>query len=301
MKTLLITGTTGFIGKNLLKLIEKNYSKKYKVVLLSSNVTNSKYTTVDHKNYTFSKDDFIQNSIFNIDIVLHIGAFTPKSSKEANNIQKSNDNIINTKYLIDNLPNIPEKFIFTSTLDVYGNTNNQIIDENCTTIPLTMYGWSKLYCENMIESWAKEQEIVFQVLRVGHIYGKGEESYKKVIPETIKKLKSGINPQIFGKGEEKRSFMHVDDVCRLILKSIESERYLGPINLCSSNSYKIKDVIQMLLEISGNKKLSIDYITNDNPSIDFVFNTEKMHRLLGSEEVELKDGLTEEYKGESIT
>ena len=61
--------------------------------------------------FTFNKQD----------LVLHIGAFTPKSGIEANDINKSNANIFNTKYLLDNLPNFPEKFIFLSTLDVYGN------------------------------------------------------------------------------------------------------------------------------------------------------------------------------------
>ncbi|MFX4253329.1 NAD-dependent epimerase/dehydratase family protein, partial [Aliarcobacter butzleri] len=120
--------------------------------------------------------------------------FTPKSGIEANDINKSNANIFNTKYLLDNLPNFPEKFIFLSTLDVYGKIET-IIDESSFTNPLTMYGWSKLYCEKLLENWSKENNIILQILRIGHIYGKGEKAYKKVIPITIQKLKNGENPQ----------------------------------------------------------------------------------------------------------
>lgn len=291
-KVLLLTGTTGFIGQNLLKFIESNYKNDYEIVLLSSSI-NENYKTVLHKNYTFNKQDFEKNGILKIDLVLHIGAFTPKSVLEANDINKSNANIFNTKYLLDNLPNLPEKFIFLSTLDVYGKIET-IINESMVTNPLTMYGWSKLYCEKLLENWSRENNIILQILRIGHIYGKGEEAYKKVIPVTIQKLKNEESPDIFGTGEEKRSFLHVDDVSNLIMKSILLQKYEGVINLCSSNSYTIKNIVEMLLDISG-KHIDINYIKTENRGIDFVFNTSKMNQLLGYEEVNIKEGLKNEY------
>lgn len=291
-KVLLLTGITGFIGSNLLKFIKKEYEDNYEIVLLSS-VENQECKTIVHKNYTFTKNDFYKKNIKKIDTVIHIGAFIPKSGLEANDIEKSNQNIVNTKYLIDNLPNIPSKFIFLSTIDVYGKIETKI-DENCTTNPLSMYGWSKLYCEKMIENWAIDNKVTIQILRIGHIYGKGEEAYKKVIPVTIQKLKNGENPQILGAGDEKRSFLHVDDVSNLIMKSIELQKYEGVINLCSSNSHTIKNIVEMLVEIST-KKVQIDYIETENRGIDFEFDTSKMNKLLGYEKVNIKEGLKNEY------
>lgn len=294
-KTLLITGSTGFIGQNLLKFIESKFENKYNIVLLSSSM-HDKYKTVLHKNYSFVKNDFEEQGIKNIDIIIHVGAFTPKSSSEANDIEKSNANIFNTNYLLKNLPALPSKFIFLSTIDVYGKIES-IIDEAYFPNPISMYGWSKLYCEKMIENWAAHNQVIFQILRVGHIYGKGEEAYKKVIPVTIQKLKDGKSPQIFGTGDEKRSFLHVDDVCYLIIKSISLEKYEGVINLCSSKSYTIKEIVEMLINISK-KDLTIDYVETQNRGIDFVFDTPKMNRLLGCETVLIEDGLKDEYQGE---
>ncbi|MFY4787733.1 NAD-dependent epimerase/dehydratase family protein [Aliarcobacter butzleri] len=291
-KVLLLTGTTGFIGQNLLKFIELNYKSDYEIVLLSSYI-NENYKTVLHKNYTFNKQDFEKNGILKIDLILHIGAFIPKSGIEANDINKSNANIFNTKYLLDNLPNFPEKFIFLSTIDVYGKIET-IINESSETNPLTMYGWSKLYCEKLLENWSKENNIILQILRIGHIYGKGEKAYKKVIPVTIEKLKDEKNPQIFGTGNEKRSFLHVDDASNLIMKSIELQKYEGVINLCSSNPYTIKNIVEMLVEIST-KEVQIDYIETENRGIDFEFDTSKMNKLLGIEKINIKDGLADEY------
>ncbi|WP_333804617.1 NAD-dependent epimerase/dehydratase family protein [Sulfurospirillum sp.] len=291
-KTLLITGATGFIGKHLLECLEKNYADKYDIVLLSS-TSHDVFKTVLHNDYTFTKDDFHQIGIIHINIVLHIGAFIPKSGPEANNIKESNSNISNTKYLLDHLPNIPSKFIFLSTIDVYGAMDT-IIDEYKQPTPLTMYGWSKLYCEKMIESWALDNKVVIQLLRVGHIYGKGEEAYKKVIPVNLQRIKNGENPQIFGSGKEKRSFLHVDDVCNLIIKSLDLERYEGVINLCSNKSYTIKEIIELLLKIT-NSNLKIEYKQSHLQGIDYVFDTSKMNQLLGYEQVSIEDGLKDEY------
>lgn len=292
MKTLLISGTTGFIGKNILKFIKANYETRYKIFLLSSRI-DTNYETILHNNYTFTKNNFLTKNIDKIDLVLHIGAFTPKSSTEANDIEKSNTNILNTKYLLDNLPNTPSKFIFLSTLDVYGKIET-VISESSATNPLTMYGWSKLYCEKMLEVWANENKVILQLLRVGHIYGKGEEAYKKVIPLTIQRLKDGLSPQLYGTGDEKRSFLHVDDMSNLIMKSMELQKFEGVINLCSSNSNTIKEIVEMLIEISK-KNIEIDYVKTNNRGIDFEFNTSKMNDLLGFEKVNIIDGLTNEY------
>ena len=292
MKTLLITGTTGFIGKNILTYIRENFKDKFNIVLLSS-CDNTEYKTVLHNNYTFNTDTFLHQGIKKIDIVLHIGAFIPKSGAEGNDIDKSNSNIINTKYLLDNLPNIPDKFIFLSTIDVYGKNDN-VIDEKCIPKPLSMYGWSKLYCEKLIEEWALMNDAICQILRVGHIYGKGEEAYKKIIPVSIKKIKNGESPQIFGRGNEKRSFLHVDDACRFIIASISLDKYEGVINLCSAFAYSIKEIIEMLIKIS-NQNFNIEFIPSNHKSIDFNFDIRKMNELLGTEKITIEEGLRDEY------
>lgn len=291
-KILLITGSTGFIGKHILKHLENNYADMYDIVLLSS-ISHDFFKTVLHNDYTFSKNDFYKIGINHIDIILHIGAFIPKSGTEANDIEKSNSNVFSTKYLLDNLPNTPSQFIFLSTIDVYGKIDT-IISEKSQVSPLTMYGWSKLYCEKMLESWALEHNVTIQILRVGHIYGQGEEAYKKVIPVAIKKIKNGGNPQILGSGEEKRSFLHVKDVCHFIMKSLELKTYEGIINLCSSKSYSIREIIEILLKIA-NSNLQIEYKQIQGKGIDLVFDASKMNKLLGYEQINIEEGLSSEY------
>lgn len=292
MINLLLTGVNGFIGGNIIKYIDEQGLNKYRIILLSSSPVEG-YITILHKGYTFTKQDFCKYKIEKIDVVLHMGAFAPKSALEANNIKKSNENIVNTKHILDNLPNIPTKFIFLSAIDIYGKTDI-VVNEETTPNPLTMYGWSKLYNEKMLENWAVQHGVCLQILRIGHIYGCGEQAYKKLIPVTIQKLKKGERPQIIGDGNVKRSFLHVNDVCRFIMKAILLDKYYGVINLCSFRAYKIKEIIDILIE-SSQKNIDIDFIQSKDKEFNSIYDVSKMNRLLGFEKINIRDGLLHEY------
>ena len=236
----------------------------------------------------------MEQGVSKIDIVMHLGAFTPKSFLESNNISKSLSNINNTIYLCENLPNTPKKFIFTSTLDVYSSVEGSIT-EGTPTIPQSLYGQSKLFCEKMLEQWSTENGVVLQILRVGHIYGRGEDSYKKIIPATIKAILAGQKPIVFSAGSELRSFLNVTDCCNLILKAIELEEYKQPINLVSEQPISVLALVNMIVEISK-QNVEVEIIRQNNYTRDFIFDNTKMKANLGVETISLRTGLEEEYE-----
>lgn len=195
--------------------------------------------------------------------------------------------------MIDNLPNNPSKFIYISSTSIYSNKSN-IIDESSDEIPESIYGYSKLYCEKMIEKYCITNNIRYQILRVGPIYGAGEESYRRLIPITLKRLGENKSPIVMNNGSVIRSFIHVSDVSYLILKALNLKAYFGPINIVTNQGYKIMDLIQLCIAISK-RNVKPELIYSEMDYRDQCFNNEKMQKLLGSEHVQIKDGLYEEY------
>jgi len=294
LKTLLITGATGYIGQHLLRLLQSSpLSAHYHVVALSS-VPLTGTTTVLHKGYTFTQDDFITQGITHVDVVIHAGAFTPKSGAEANHIDECNSNILRTKYLLDHIPGKPAKVIFLSTLDVYAITG-QVIDENTSTQPVSLYGWSKLYGEKLIETWGQQNNVDVQVLRIGHIYGPGEAHYQKLIPVTIKNVLNNIAPVVINGGHDQRSFLYITDCVKIIMAAVALPTSEGVINVTSSLSYTTSEIVTMIMELSG-KKIEPVHLAKDIPARHLVFNNTKMRQLLGDETTTLREGLKEEVK-----
>ncbi|MDY4721981.1 MAG: NAD(P)-dependent oxidoreductase [Clostridium paraputrificum] len=294
MNNILVTGANGFIGKSFLnKLKGDKLFDDDNIILLSSNKIDGDICIL-HKNYNFKKEDFYENGIEHVDILVHIGAFIPKNFKEKDNIEKSISNINNTMYLLNNLPSIPKKIIFLSTIDIYGDTN-EIIDENKIPQPDSQYGMSKLFCEKMLEVWCNERNVILQILRIGHIYGIGEEKYGKLIPSVMKNIISNERPVIYSDGNEKRSFLHVDDCCRLIIKSFDLNTSMGPINIVSNKARKIVEIVNDIIDISG-KNIEPKILKNKVETKNLVFDNKKMESILGKEKILFYKGLKEEYE-----
>jgi nucleoside-diphosphate-sugar epimerase len=290
---ILITGASGFIGEHFLRLInrEKIFADE-NIVLLSSRKI-SGYSCILHNNYTFSKDDFIEAGIDHVDIVFHLGSSVPKNSREygIEYAYKYIMNIRNTIHLFENLPNIPQKFIFISSTDIYGfDRKDYTIDENSPLSFENMYGASKVMCEKYLEEKANSNNFVLQILRLSPIYGPGEDKvYSKIVSTFIKQIISGQQVNVFSDGSDVRSMLFVEDCCRSILEASYLNEYIGPVNIASSQSITVKMLAELVCSICGAKP-NIKYGTG-NTTHRNIFDNSKMKHYFNLPETNIKDGL----------
>ena len=288
---ILLTGASGFIGKHLLLQLIKKYGKSNVIALTSRPIDECNY--ILHNNFQLDPDFLINHGYANIKTIIHAGAFTPKNGSQANDVNLSNSNIYSTEKLLNlTLPYV-QNFIFLSTLDVYDN--DEIISENSPENPISLYGFSKLYCEKMVEQWGIKNNKVTQILRIGHVYGPGEEAYQKIIPISINKILNKESLQIWGTGNELRSFIYINDVVNAIISSLEITVGLGIINLVSNQSISINDLIVKLIKISKEEVEIINIPTNLS-SRSLVFDNTKMINWLLKKETNLDNGLNEEFE-----
>lgn len=290
MLNILLTGATGFIARHLAQKLRKN--SNYNVILLTSSLIEG-YTCILHKKYSFTIRDFEAAGITRIDYLIHLGAFIPKSGADADDIVRCNLNIENTKYLLENIPMPVKKIVYISTTDVYGK-HIGIIDEETMPNPQSLYALSKLYCEKIVQKIAEENGVLVQILRIGHVYGPGEDKYKKFIPVAIRTIKEKLTIDIFTTGEEKRAFLYIEDCCSFIVKAMELKENYGIFNLTSSYSYSIRDIAKILSSFS-NDKVIINIQNRIQNTLDFEFDTTKRELYLGEEQISIEDGLRNEY------
>ena len=288
---ILLTGASGFIGKHLLNELVRVFGKELILAFTSAPLDGAQYLL--HNDYNFEVDYFVKSGYgTQIQTIIHAGAFTPKSSKDANDVVNCTSNITNANKLLQaNLPNL-KKIIYLSTLDVYGPA--EIISESSQLEPASLYGESKLYVEKMIEAWANANNKIYQILRVGHVYGPGEEAYQKIIPLTIQKILHKQPLQIWGTGREIRSFIYIKDVVTAIINTLKLDLDGVVINLVSSQKINIAELVEKIVVLSG-EHIVPEIIPTAAPGRDFIFNNDKMKKLLISNETSLDEGLLEEW------
>jgi UDP-glucose 4-epimerase len=286
---ILLTGASGFIGSNILSELIRNYGKENIVVLSSIEIPG--INCLLHHQYTFTSDFFVENGFGAIDTIIHAGAFIPKKNSDSNNIVSCNSSIFSAEKIIEsNLPKL-KKFILLSTIDVYDAKG--VINEDSIINPSSLYGFSKLYTEKIVEFSCKAKFVDFQILRIGHVYGPGEEKYHKIIPLCISKILNNEPIQIFGRGDRLRSFIYIDDVVRAIINSISIGKTNEVINIVGGVSISIYDLIQLIAKVSKFNPI-IEFLPELGNDRDLIFDNSKMVNLLNIKEVSLSNGLDQE-------
>ena len=288
---IVITGTSGFIGSHLLQTARAVYGDK--VTSFSSRPSTGPqiiYTNRADFNLTAAETTLIEGT----DVLIHAGAFIPKCGIEADKIESCNSNIVFTAKLLALPWRNLKKIIFLSTTDVYTKSDN-VISEATLTEPATLYGMSKLYCERIMSLYAAERGIDIQILRIGHVYGPGEDQYAKVIPKTIERIITGGDVEIWGQGKELRSFIFISDVVKAILSAINLLEQPGVINVVSGNAISIRDLLEKLVLIGG-RQTKIVQRGFFGASHSLLFDNTKLKQHLLAHERDFTTGLEIEFR-----
>lgn len=284
-KTFLVTGATGFLGSHLADRLRQIPDSR--LILLSRGPGPARRS--DRETWVTASLPELDTATWHdaglevVDVVFHLGAFTPKSPSEADDRARVyDDNLIGTRALIESLPAPPGVFLLASTLDVYAPPGEGVVlSEDSPLGPTSLYGASKLFCERLVAGWARGAGCRHAVLRYGHVYGPGEASYRKLIPETIRQLLRGEPPVLYGDGSALRDYLYVGDAVEATLRAAATDLSgVGPVNIVRGESRSIRDVVTILAGIThfGGE---VEYREGSPAGLSLRFDAGRMRASLG--------------------
>jgi GDP-4-dehydro-6-deoxy-D-mannose reductase len=227
MSKILITGSTGFVGKNLLpKLINLGYD----VIQLSS------------KDGDIAKQETWIN-LPQTEIVIHLASKTSVPESWTKSYDYINCNLMGTVNALNYCKQHNSKLIFISSY-LYGNPDQLPIDENASLKPTNPYALSKLLSEQACEYYSKSENIKIVILRPFNIFGPGQ-SNNYLIQFIISQLETSniikVKDLI-----PKRDYIYIDDFTDAIVKSLTLNSNFNIFNIGSGQSYSVKEVIDII-------------------------------------------------------
>jgi dTDP-glucose 4,6-dehydratase len=313
-KKILITGGSGFIGTNLV-----NYLSKKKHIIINIDYQSYASTKEDFKKIKYKKKYFFyklnlynKNKIKFIlnkhqpDYIIHLAA----QSHVDRSIESPGNFIFNNiKSIINFLNAIKEyqseqnkkiKIINISTDEVYGSIKKGSASENNTIITNSPYSASKASSDHIIQAYATTYNIKFMTLRLCNNYGP-YQFIEKFIPNSIRKLVEGDQITIYGKGNNIREWIYVEDSCKIIEKMIYKFQSNETYNVGSGIEKKNIDIAKKIIEIFYNKKndilKKIEFVS-DRPGHDFRYsiNIKKLQKKINFKFTPINVGLTKTLK-----
>lgn len=232
----LITGASGFIGKN----IQESFKNKYKLI----NISTSK-----DKNYVkISKNfDDIHEKLQNVEIdcIIHLASVIPKNFLETN----FKDGFLPNAVMFDNLYNFViekkiKKFIYISSFGSMENYKNYKIKD--------YYTLSKIYGEHVC-SMMEARNIETASLRIPSPYGP-HSNLKSVINIFIENALKDLDIDVYGTGKREQNFIYIEDIIQAIELFINAENKIdGVYSIVSEKNTSMMDLAQIVKEICNSK------------------------------------------------
>lgn len=244
METLLFSGATGFLGRNVMPVLTESYK-----------VSTIGITTKDQIQANIAKE--VPSIPQKFDVVLHAAGKAHIYPKNKEDVQEFYDvNLQGTINLCKALEQVgvPKSFIFISTLDVYGLAVGEGIDESYPLKPTSHYAKSKLQAEEYLIKWAIKNEVILGILRPSLMAGPNPPGNLKAMINGIQK---GYYVNISG-GHTRKSLMMVQDIANLVPKI---ENVGGIYNVCDNHHpsyYELSACISKQLGKS-HRSISIPY------------------------------------------
>src|SRR3989344_4001464 len=225
-----IFGSGGFIGSHLKKSLE-SFRPKLEVRGLD-------ISSLDLTNY---EEVLLQKELFNMKTAIVMCAALKKESGD--NVNNFLANLKMTANICNVMQEHPvRRFIFLSSAAVYGEeTHNLSITEDTILNPTSYYGIAKCASEALLQKTMKAmKESSLVLLRPPAAYGpRDNSSYGPT--GFIKAALKGENITLWGDGSEKREFIFIDDLVKIISEMISND-YCGILNTSSGKSHTFAEI-----------------------------------------------------------
>ena len=278
MKTILITGGTGFIGSNLCKKLISDENNK--IICVDNNYTGSLDNVrelLNNPRFKFIEHDIIKplNIEEKIDEIYNLACpASPCAYQGEKAIFTTKTCVLGSLNMLELAKKNNAKILQSSTSEVYGEPLMipQLESYRGNVNPIGIracYDEGKRCAESLFFDYHRLYDVKIKVIRIFNTYGPMmDPNDGRVVSNFICQALRGEDLTIYGDGSQTRSFCYVDDLIEVIIRMMASEDdFVGPVNTGNPEEFTIRELADLVKE-KINKDLKIVYkpLPADDPT-----------------------------------
>lgn len=247
----LVTGATGAVGKPLVRYMLDEGSG-VKVLVRDRSKASLLPAGLEIVWGDLEDTEAIQKAVKGVDSILHLAAVTAEVAHQGNSEEIFHRvNVEGTRRLVEAaMENDMKRFVYLSTIDVYGKALACEADESSATKPDSGYARSKLEAEQLVLDTCRDSEMEGVVLRLSTVYGphmKG--NYPKLVRALSRKMFVPI-----GDGLNRRTMVFEKDAARAAVLAATSPGAVGRIfNVSDGSAHTVKEILEAICEAMGRR------------------------------------------------
>lgn len=272
LKRILVTGGAGFIGSHLCEKLLKDGNE---VICLDNFFTGRKENIAhlaSNPSFEVVRHDVIEPSLLEVDQIYNLACPASPVHYQYNPVKTIKTNIMGTLNMLGLAKRVRARILQASTSEVYGDPKVHPQPESYwgNTNPIgarACYDEGKRCAEALMFAYHRQNGVDIRVVRIFNTYGpRMLENDGRVVSNFIVQALRGRDITVYGDGSQTRSFCYVDDLVDGLVKMMNNEELVGPVNLGNPGEFTVLELANMVKKLTGsNSGIIYNPLPQDDP------------------------------------
>ena len=272
MKRTLVTGGAGFLGSF---LCEKLLDQGHEVIALDNFYTGSRKNIshlLDHPSFELIRHDIVEPILLEVDWIFNMACPASPIHYQYNPVKTVKTSVMGAINMLGLAKRVSARILQASTSEVYGDPEIHPQHESYwgSVNPIGLrscYDEGKRVAETLMMDYHRQNQVDIQLVRIFNTYGpRMHINDGRVVSNFIVAALKEEPLEIFGDGEQTRSFCYVSDLIDVILKMMNKDDFIGPVNIGNPGEFTIRELAEKILKLTGSRsKIQVRQERSDDP------------------------------------
>jgi len=258
-KRTLVTGGAGFLGSF---LCERLLTTGHEVIALDNFFTGSKQN-IDHlfgnSNFELIRHDVVEPILIEVDWIFNLACPASPVHYQYNPVKTVKTSVMGAINMLGLAKRVRARILQASTSEVYGDpeVHPQTEDYWGSVNPIgprSCYDEGKRVAETLVMDYYRQNQVDVKIIRIFNTYGpRMHPNDGRVVSNFIVAALNNDPITLFGDGSQTRSFCYVDDLIEGILRMMQSEDFIGPVNLGNPGEFTVMELAQKVIQLTNSR------------------------------------------------